>query len=47
MSHFVMNADLLTDVNFSNLLDFHCFGNANATNVLENMSIKYLMELLK
>jgi dTDP-glucose pyrophosphorylase len=28
---FVMNADLLTDVNFSNLLDFHCFGNANAT----------------
>lgn len=30
-SFFVMNADLLTDVNFSNLLDFHCFGNANAT----------------
>ncbi|MDD4330206.1 MAG: nucleotidyltransferase family protein [Aliarcobacter sp.] len=28
---FVMNADLLTDINFSNLLDFHCFGNANAT----------------
>ena len=28
---FVMNADLLTDVNFSNLLDFHCFGNANGT----------------
>lgn len=28
---FIMNADLLTDVNFSNLLDFHCFGNANAT----------------
>ncbi len=28
---FVMNADLLTDVNFSNLLDFHCLGNANAT----------------
>ena len=28
---FVMNADLLTDVNFSNLLDFHCFGNGNGT----------------
>lgn len=28
---FVMNGDLLTDVNFSNLLDFHSFGNANAT----------------
>lgn len=28
---FVMNGDLLTDVNFSNLLDFHCFGNALAT----------------
>jgi len=28
---FVMNADLLTDVNFSNLLDFHSFANANAT----------------
>lgn len=28
---FVMNADLLTDVNFSNLLNFHCFGNSNAT----------------
>lgn len=28
---FVMNGDLLTDVNFSNLLDFHSFANANAT----------------
>lgn len=28
---FVMNGDLLTDVNFSNLLDFHCFGNSIAT----------------
>lgn len=28
---FVMNADLLTDVNFSHLLDFHTFANANAT----------------
>ena len=26
-----MNGDLLTDVNFSNLLDFHSFANANAT----------------
>ena len=28
---FVMNADLLTDVNFSHLLDFHSYANANAT----------------
>jgi len=28
---FVMNADLLTDVNFTNLLDFHSFENAEAT----------------
>lgn len=28
---FVMNADLLTDVNFSHLLDFHSFGNSTAT----------------
>ncbi|MCT7562679.1 nucleotidyltransferase family protein [Aliarcobacter butzleri] len=28
---FVMNADLLTDVNFSHLLDFHSYSNANAT----------------
>ncbi|QEZ88267.1 glucosamine-1-P guanylyltransferase [Aliarcobacter cibarius] len=28
---FVMNGDLLTNVNFSNLLDFHSFANANAT----------------
>ena len=28
---FVMNADLLTNVNFSHLLDFHSFGNATAT----------------
>jgi dTDP-glucose pyrophosphorylase len=28
---FVMNGDLLTDVNFSNLLDFHSFGNCIAT----------------
>lgn len=28
---FVMNADLLTDVNFSQLLDFHSFANSNGT----------------
>ena len=28
---FVMNADLLTDVNFSHLLDFHSFSNSDAT----------------
>lgn len=28
---FVMNGDLLTDVNFSHLLDFHSFGNSTAT----------------
>jgi len=28
---FVMNADLLTNVNFENLLDFHSFGQADAT----------------
>ena len=28
---FVMNGDLLTDVNFSHLLDFHSFGNSEAT----------------
>ena len=28
---FVMNADLLTDVNFSHLLDFHSYGNAQAS----------------
>ncbi len=28
---FVMNGDLLTNVNFSHLLDFHSFGNAMAT----------------
>ena len=28
---FVMNGDLLTDVNFSHLLDFHSYANANAT----------------
>jgi dTDP-glucose pyrophosphorylase len=28
---FVMNADLLTNVNFTHLLDFHSFGNAVAT----------------
>ena len=28
---FVMNADLLTDVNFSHLLDFHTYGNAQAS----------------
>lgn len=28
---FVMNADLLTDVNYSHLLDFHSYSNANAT----------------
>ncbi len=28
---FVMNGDLLTDINFSQLLDFHSFANANAT----------------
>ncbi|MFY4808191.1 nucleotidyltransferase family protein [Aliarcobacter butzleri] len=28
---FVMNTDLLTDINFSHLLDFHSFANAHAT----------------
>ena len=28
---FVMNADLLTNVNFENLLDYHCFENSLAT----------------
>lgn len=28
---FVMNADLLTNINFSHLLDFHSFGNSMAT----------------
>lgn len=30
-SFFVMNADLLTDVNFSHLLDFHSYSNSDAT----------------
>ena len=28
---FVMNADLLTDVNFSHLMDYHCMGNSTGT----------------